>query len=46
MKRVTVELDDALAKQVKLFAINSNQTVKDYVTKLIKKDLETKKDIR
>jgi predicted transcriptional regulator len=46
MKRVTVELDDELAKQLKILAINSNGTVKSYVTNLIKKDLQTKKDIR
>ena len=42
MKRVTVELDDELAKQLKILAINSNGTVKSYVTNLI----QTKKDIR
>ena len=46
MKRVTVELDDELAKQLKILAINSNGNVKSYVTNLIKKDLQTKKDIR
>ena len=46
MKRVTVELDDELAKQLKILAINSNGTVKSYVTNLIEKDLQTKKDIR
>ncbi|MDB7040476.1 hypothetical protein PM594_13045 [Erysipelatoclostridium ramosum] len=45
MKRVAVELDDELAKCLKLFVIDSNHTIKEYVTNLIKKDLETKKDI-
>ena len=46
MKRVTVELEDELAKQLKILAIHSNGTVKGYVTNLIKKELKTKKDIR
>ena len=46
MKRVTVEVDSEMATKLKIHAILTNQSVKQYVTKLIVKDLEAKKDIR
>lgn len=46
MKRLIFELDEELHRQMKLEAYRNGQTIKGYITNLIKKDLETKKDIR
>lgn len=45
MKKIGIELSDELYKQAKIKAIQQDQTLRNYVTNLIKKDLETKKDI-
>lgn len=44
MKRVVVELEDDFHKRVKLQAIGKDMSIKEYLTLLIKKDLETKKE--
>ncbi|MFR7592484.1 MAG: type II toxin-antitoxin system CcdA family antitoxin [Longibaculum sp.] len=45
-KRVGIVIDSELYKQAKIQALNLDETVTQYITNLIKKDLETKKDIR
>lgn len=42
MKRVVVELEEMLHRRVKMEALQNDKTVKQYVTELIEKDLETK----
>lgn len=46
IKRLIFEIDEELHRQVKVRASSNGQTIKGYVITLIKKDLETKKDIR
>lgn len=42
MKRLVIELDDAMHKEIKMEAIKRDTSAKQYVTELIKKDLEAK----
>lgn len=44
MKRVIIELDENLHKQLKIFCFTQGITLKDYITGCVKKDLETKKE--
>ena len=44
-KRIGLVIDTELYKQAKIQALHLDKTVTQYVTDLIKKDLETKKDI-
>lgn len=44
MKRVTLIFDDELHKKAKIKAIKSDMSFKEYVTKLIEKDLENEKE--
>ena len=44
MKQVTVILDDELHKSVKIKLAENGKTFKEYFIRLIKKDLETKKE--
>ena len=46
MKQLIVKIDDELHKQLKYLAIDNDKSIKDYVTELIRKDLEkgTKKE--
>lgn len=44
MKRLVVELDDALHKEVKMQALVEDKSMTDYVKDVIRKDLETKKE--
>jgi hypothetical protein len=41
---VGIVLEEHLHHQIKLQALNEGKTLKDYLTDLIKKDLETKKE--
>lgn len=45
-KNLIFQIDEALHRQVKVRASSNGQTIKGYIINLIKKDLETKKDIR
>lgn len=40
MKRVVVEMDEKLHKEIKIKCFNTDVTMKDYVLNLIKKDLK------
>lgn len=44
MKRVIVELEEETHKKMKMKALQDDKTVKKYVTDLIQKDVETKKE--
>lgn len=44
MKRLIVDLEEVLHKQMKMQALQEDKSVKQYVTDVIKKDLETKKE--
>lgn len=44
MKRLVIELEDDLHKKIKFKAFQQEVTMKDYVTELVKKDLEVKKE--
>ena len=44
MKRLIVDLDEELHKEMKIKALQDDKTVKQYVTDLIRKDTETKKE--
>lgn len=46
MRKIGIEISDELFKKMKTRIILEDETVKSYLTNLIKKDLETKKDIR
>lgn len=43
MKNLIFKIDEELHKQIKIRAAENGQTIKGYITTLIKKDLETKK---
>lgn len=43
MKLLIVKLDEGLLKEAKIKAITEDKPMKQYLTELIKKDLETKK---
>lgn len=44
MKRLVVEMEDNFHTAIKIEALKQGVPVKDYITVLIKKDLETKKE--
>lgn len=44
MKRLIVDLDEKLHKKMKMKALRDDKTVKQYITDLIAKDVETKKE--
>lgn len=44
MKRVTFLVDDELYKTAKIKTIQNDQNMTQYLTELMKKDLETKKE--
>lgn len=44
MKRLVVEMENNFHTAIKIEALKQGVPVKDYVTALIKKDLETKKE--
>jgi hypothetical protein len=46
MKRIGCMIEQDLSKKVKLRCLELDITITEYLTNLIKKDLETKKDIR
>ena len=43
MKNLLFQIDEELHKKIKVRAAENGQTIKGYITTLIKKDLETKK---
>lgn len=43
MKRIAVELDDDFHKRVKMQAVIMDMSIKEYLSQLLEKDLETKK---
>ena len=45
-KTTTINLDEDLLLQARILCLKSKKTFGEYVESLIKKDLETKKDIR
>lgn len=44
MKRVGIVLDDDLYKKAKLKSVQEDKTMKEYISELISKDVETKKE--
>jgi hypothetical protein len=46
MKNLIFKIDEELHKQIKIRATENGQTIKGYITTLIKIDLGIKKDIR
>lgn len=44
MKRITVELDEDFHKKVKMQAVMSGISIKEYLRQLLEKDLEAKKE--
>lgn len=44
MKQLIVKLDEELLKLVRIKAIKNDISVKQYITELIEKDLQTKKE--
>lgn len=44
MKRLIVELDDALHKKVKMKALSEDKSMKDYIKDLVEKDLQKEKE--
>ena len=44
MKRVVADMDDDLCKQLKLYTVETDKSVKDIIVDLVKKELETKKE--
>lgn len=44
MKRIGIILDDEVYKAVKIKVIQQGETLKQYITNLIEKDLQTKKE--
>lgn len=44
MKRIIVGLDEELHKKMKIKALQDDKTIKKYITDLIEKDVETKKE--
>jgi predicted HicB family RNase H-like nuclease len=44
MKQVMVKLEDELQKEAKIEAIRQNKSLTQYVSDLVKKELETKKE--
>lgn len=44
MKQVTLKLGDEMMKRAKIEAIQQDKSLTQYVSDLVKKDLETKKE--
>ena len=44
VKRIAVELDDDFHKRVKMQAVIMDMSIKEYLSQLLEKDLETKKE--
>jgi len=44
MKRLIVDLEDSLHKQMKMQALREDKSVKQYITDIIKKDVKAKKE--
>ena len=44
MKRLIVDIDEGLHKRMKIKALQDDKTVKQYITDLTAKDVETKKE--
>lgn len=44
MKTIAVKIENELHKQLKLYAVNQGETVTSIVTKLISKELKSKKE--
>lgn len=44
MKRVVIEVSEELHRDLKVYCFSNGTTVKEYLTKLVEKDLETKKE--
>lgn len=44
MKRLIVDIDEGLHKKMKIKALQDDKTVKKYISDLITKDVETKKE--
>ena len=42
-KNITLRIDEDVHKKIKLEATNQGVTIKDYIMKLVLKDLESKK---
>ena len=43
MKRVVADMDDDLCKQLKLYAVETDKSVKDIIVDLVKKNLKQKR---
>lgn len=43
MKAINFQMDDELYKRLRIETVCQDKSIKQYVTKLIQKDLETKK---
>lgn len=44
MKRLIIDLEDELHKKMRIRALQDDKTVKQYISELIQKDVETKKE--
>ena len=44
MKAIGFKVEDMLFKQIKFEALRQDKSVKEYITELIEKDLEAKKE--
>lgn len=44
MKRLVIELDDTLHRDIKVSAFNAEKTMKDYVLDIIKKEMSGKEE--
>lgn len=44
MKRIIVDLEEELHKKMKIKALQDDKTIKKYITDLIEKDVEEKKE--
>lgn len=44
MKTINFQIDDSLHRQMRLEVVRQDKSIKQYITELIQKDLETKKE--
>ena len=44
MKTINFQIDDNLHRQMRLEVVRQDKSIKPYITELIQKDLETKKE--
>lgn len=44
MRVINFQMDDSLHKQMRMETVRQDKSIKQYVTELIQKDLETKKE--